>query len=168
MVVALNDMTNLKLGQLGKIAGGKANAPSQTSLASDCRGSSSATNMRGDFRCGSLSVEFVSGTGFTGSGRGYFKIGLKNDVGEYMGGGSSVTFLSTSLINDLDDDFETSYYYELDESGDGSLYETRIARNSDNAGDYEGDFDAQAGGVTYQEYQDATDKDKFRFRGTGN
>ena len=161
-------MTNLKLGQLGKIAGGKSNATSQTSLAADCRGSASATNMRGDFRCGSLTVDYISTSGFpSGSGRGYFKIGLKNDVGTYMGGGSSVTFLSSSLVNDLDDALEVSYYYQLGESGAGSLYQTRIANNSDNSGDYEGDFDEVLGGVVFHDYQDATNMDKFRFRGAG-
>jgi len=165
-VVALDDMTNLKLGQLGKIAGGKANATSQTSLAADCRDSTSTTSMRGDFRCGTLSLNFISGPSNAGSARGYFKIGVKNDVGDYMGGGSSVTYLSSSLVNDLGDTIADSYYYNLDETGDGSLYETRIARNSDNAGDYEALFTLEVGSAAYQYLQDSTDYDKFRFKGT--
>ena len=166
--MALNSPSNLSLGTLGHITAGNGNTTTQTSLAAGCRGATSSTAMWADFRCGTLTVDFVSGSGFSGSGKGYFKIGLKNDVGTYMGGGASVTFLSSSLVNDLNDDVEISYYYQLGESGEGSLYQTRIANNSDNSGDYEGDFDEALGGVGFNAYQDSTNRDKFRFRGTGS
>ena len=164
--MALNSPSNLKLGQLGHIAGGNGNSTSATSLAATCRGSAASTSMWADFRCGNLNMELVSGPNNAGQKRAYFKIGLKNDVGEYMGGGSSVTFISTGLISSLGDDTGNSYYYHLNEDSEvGGLYQIRIAQNSNNSGDYEATHDPSVGNPQYTYFQDSTIKDKFRFKG---
>jgi len=167
--MALNSPSNLSLGTLGHIAGGKGNTTSQTSLAGDCRGGASSTAMWADFKCGSLAMTLSSGSGYGSDGRGEFKIGLQNDVGTYMGGGSSISYISSSSISGLVCEITDNYYYYLNETNDGSLYESRIAQNSDNAGDYGAIFvDTTPGGsceFTYQ--QDGTNKDQFRFRGDG-
>ena len=59
--MALNSPTNLKLGQLGHIAGGNGNSTSATSLGATCRGSAASTSMWGDFKCGILIPLLVSG-----------------------------------------------------------------------------------------------------------
>ena len=168
--MALNSPADLKLGTLGHIADGKSDTTSQTSL-NDCGRDSGTgeTAMWGSFQCGSLSCLLASGPVSAGSGRGEFKIGLKNDVGVYMGGGASITYISSGSVSSLGDDFSDSYYYYLSETSDGSLYESRIAQNSDNAGDYGAIFtDTTPSGSTNFTYnQDGTDKDKFEFQGGG-
>ena len=66
VAVALNNPSNLKLGQLGHIAGGNANNTSATSLASTCRGSASSTSMWGDFKIGTVTISSTK----TAGGRG--------------------------------------------------------------------------------------------------
>ena len=168
--MALNGASNLSLGTLGHIAGGKGDTSSETSLAADCRGATSSTAMWADFRCGSLAMALSSGSGYAGSGRGEFKIGLQNDVGTYMGGGASITYISTGSISGLVCTISDNYYYYLAESGnDGDLYESRIAQNSDNAGDYGATFTdtTPSGSCSFSTSQDGTNKDQFRFRGSG-
>ena len=163
MAVALNDMTNLKLGQLGHIAGGNADSTTQTSLAATCRGSASATTMRGDFRIGSTA--FVNDSGaFDGEAKGYFKCKVRNDVGEYMGGGQSGEDVSDSLKVGIND--SNTYIYHIEETLDGSLYETRIAQRSTNAADFNGEFELTQGSAGFAISNPYTDKDKIRFFGT--
>ena len=161
--MALNDMTNLKLGQLGHIAGGNADNTTQTSLAATCRGSASATNMRGDFRIGSTA--FVNDSGaFDGGAKGYFKCKVRNDVGEYMGGGQSGEDVSDSLKVGINGD--NTYIFYIEETLDGSLYESRIAQRSTNAADYNGEFDLTHGSAGFGISNPYTDKDKIRYFGT--
>ena len=168
--MALNIPADLSLGKLGHIAAGKGDSTSETSL-NDCGRDSGngETAMWDSFQCGSLACLLSSGPSNAGSGRGEFKIGLKNDVGVYMGGGASITYISSGSVSSLGDDFSDSYYYYLSETSDGSLYESRIAQNSDNAGDYGAIFtDTTPSGSTNFTYnQDGTDKDKFEFEGGG-
>tara|TARA_R100001480_G_scaffold108552_1_gene110264 strand:- start:48 stop:533 length:486 start_codon:yes stop_codon:yes gene_type:complete len=161
--VALNDMTNLKLGQLGHIAGGNANNTTQTSLASTCRGSSSATSMRGDFRIGSTTFTNDSGV-FDGEAKGYFKCKVRNDVGEYMGGGQSGEDVSDSLKVGIND--SNTYIFHIEETNDGSLYESRIAQRSTNAVDYNGEFELTHGSAGFAISNPYADTDKIRFFGT--
>ena len=84
VAVALNNPSNLKLGQLGHIAGGNANNTSATSLASTCRGSASSTSMWGDFKIGTVTISSTKTAGGTGQDKGTFGMRFKGDVGDYM------------------------------------------------------------------------------------
>ena len=166
--MALNSPADLSLGKLGHIAAGNGDSTTETSL-NDCgRDSGTAeTAMWANFRCGNLSVVLDSGSSsaFDGDGKGIFKIRLKGDVGVYMGVGAGGEYQVTGVVNDLNTGDEVSYYYFLSEASDGSLYESRIAQNSDTEGDYDALFTVTAGSPSYTYHQDSTDNDKFRFRG---
>ena len=140
--MALNSPSNLKLGQLGHISGGNGDSTSQTSLAATCRASASATSMWADFRIGTTTFTNVSGA-FDGAAKGYFKCKIRNDVGEYMGGGQSGEDVSDSLKVSVNGD--NTYVYEVVETNDGSLYESRIAQRSTNSVDYNGEWELTQG-----------------------
>ena len=164
--MALNTPSNLKLGQLGHIAGGNANSTSQTSLASTCRGSASGTSMWATFRIGSTAV-LVNRTGVNGlQGKGNFNIRVRNDVGEYMGGTSSGEWINSDVINDINDNTDSSdtyYMVHVEETLDGPLYEEKIAQRSTNAADYESAYVPIQGSAGFAIIQQTTDKDKFKF-----
>jgi len=148
VAVALNNPSNLKLGQLGHIAGGNANNTSATSLASTCRGSASSTAMWGDFKIGGVTISTVKTAGGTGASQGTFGMRFKGDVGDYMdatGGNQLVeeSQLTTGINSTLWDG-----YIEASEGSAGSLYQTRIANRSTNSSDYEGNFNRTHGDVT--------------------
>ena len=161
--MALNSPSNLKLGQLGHIAGGNGDSTSQTSLAATCRGSASATSMWADFTIGTTTFTNVSGA-FDGLARGYFKCTIRNDVGEYMGAGQSGETVSDSLKTAVNGD--NTYVYEVVETNDGSLYESRIAQRSTNSADYNGEWELTHGAAGFGITNPFTDKDKIRFFGT--
>jgi len=108
----------------------------------------------------------VSGT-FNGGISGIkinFKIRPKGDVGIYMGNGSDGDYLESSVVASVNP--IGSYVYEIVETDDGSLYESRIAQNSDNAGDYDATFVTVVGsspdwGTPFN--TGSTDKDRFTF-----
>ena len=160
--MALNSPSNLKLGQLGHIAGGNANSTSATSLGATCRGSSASTAMWGDFKIGSVGFVNLSGL-FNGEAKGYFRCRVRNDVGEYMGGGQSGETVSDFKVSINGDN---TYIYEIQETNDGSLYESRIAQRSTNSVDYNGEFDLTHGSAGFAITNPYTDKDKIRYFGT--
>ena len=139
----LNSPANLSLGKLGHIAGGNAGHTNQTSLAGTCGNrAGTQTSMWADFRIGTIS--FDEGTFLEGSGTWEYanlilSIPSSGDVGDYMGsssGGSdyyvSKTYNSSSDILHEGDDWTI----EIDESGLGGLYVSRIQNRSTNANDY--------------------------------
>ena len=153
--MALNAASNLSLGTLGHITAGNGNTTTQTSLAAGCRGATSSTSMWADFRIGSATVVKVSGI-LDGSDRGNFGIRVRNDVGTYMGGETLLQLYQTSVG-------PNTYYYQIEESGAGSLYQSRIAENSDNAADYSGEWAVTQGSQAFAIVQQSPEKDKFKF-----
>jgi|TARA_R110000744_G_scaffold204727_1_gene323545 hypothetical protein len=161
--VALNSPSNLKLGQLGHIAGGNGNSTSATSLGATCRGSAASTSMWGDFKIGSTAIISDSGN-YNGEARIYWKIKVKGDVGEYEGSGQSGAFVEDSLRTGVNP--SETYILHINETNDGSLYESRIAQRATNADDYEGGYTFETGSGSFAESNPYTDKDKIRFIGT--
>ena len=141
VAVALNNPSNLKLGQLGHIAGGNANNTSATSLASTCRGSASSTSMWGDFKIGTVTISSTKTAGGTGQDKGTFGMRFKGDVGDYMDATSGNQLVQEGQLTTAMNDSDWTGYIEASESNAGGLYQTRIADRSTNAADYEGDFD---------------------------
>ena len=167
--MAIGTPSNLSLSNLGVITGSNSGAGTQTSLRY-CRGYTAAqTSMWADFRIGTSghlpSITWSEGSGTTGSAKGYFQVKIKNDVGEYMGAGSSGEWIKGSLGTSLNEN--RTYYWNVIESvgGVGSLYQSRIANRSANSTDYEGGFDLVLGtfGVVAQQY--GTGEDSFRHDG---
>ena len=162
--MALNSPSNLKLGQLGHIAGGNGNSTSATSLGATCRGSAASTSMWGDFKIGSTAIISDSGN-YNGEARIYWKIKVKGDVGEYQGAGQSGVFVEDSLRSSVNP--SNIYVLHINETNDGSLYESRIAQRATNDDDYEGDYTFQQGSGSFGKSNAAfTDKDKIKFTGT--
>ena len=161
--MALNSPSDLSLGKLGHIADGKGDSTSETSL-NDCARDSGTgeTAMWANFRIGGTGLTKVSGVA-DGSARVTFKIRPKGDVGIYMGNGSDGDYIE-QLFNDING--ENTYVFEIVETSDGSLYESRIAQNSDNAGDYDATY-TPIDSITFGTASNApyTDKDRFRFIG---
>lgn len=142
----LGTPSNLSLGRLGKIAGGNSNTTSQTSLGATCRGSTGTqTSMWTDFRIGDANSTIIwsAGGGTTGNARGYFRVKVKGDVGQYMGGGSSGEWIKSSLASSLNEN--RTYYWYISESNVGSKYNDRIVNRSTNSSDYEGGFEVFSG-----------------------
>ena len=162
--MALNSPSNLSLGKLGHIADGKGDSTSETSL-NDCGRDSGTgeTAMWANFRIGGTGLTKVSGVA-DGSARVTFKIRPKGDVGIYMGNGSDGGYVE-QLFNDING--ENTYVFEIVETSDGSLYESRIAQNSDNAGDYDATYTVVSGSASFATASNSpyTDKDRFRFIG---
>ena len=156
-------MANLKLGQLGHIAGGNANNTTQTSLASTCRGAASSTSMRNDFRIGSVSVTTTKVSGDVGESKGEFGIRFKGDVGEYMGATSGNELIEEGqLTTGIDSDNWMADIEAVEGGVVGSKYQDRIANNSTNSSDYEGYFNRTHGDVIINFNQPHTSKDKLR------
>jgi hypothetical protein len=139
----LNTPSNLSLGKLGHIAGGNAAHTNQTSLAGTCGNrTGTQTAMWDDFKIGTISfdeVSFLTGSGTWEYAHLILSIPSSGDVGDYMGsssGGSdyyvSKTYNSPSEILHFGDDWTI----EIDESGSGGLYASRIQNRSTNANDY--------------------------------
>ena len=162
--MALNSPADLSLGKLGHIAAGKGDSTSETSL-NDCARDSGTgeTAMWANFRIGGTGLTKVSGVA-DGSARVTFKIRPKGDVGIYMGNGSDGGYVE-QLFNDING--ENTYVFEIVETSDGSLYESRIAQNSDNAGDYDATYTVTSGSASFATASNSpyTDKDRFRFIG---
>ena len=161
--MALNSPSDLSLGKLGHIADGKGDSTSETSLNACARDSGTGeTAMWANFRIGGTGLTKVSGVA-DGSARVTFKIRPKGDVGIYMGNGSDGGYVE-QLFNDING--ENTYVFEIVETSDGSLYESRIAQNSDNAGDYDATY-TPIDSITFGTASNApyTDKDRFRFIG---
>ena len=80
-----------------------------------------------------------------------------------MGNGASGGYVE-QVFNDLN--AEGTYVFEIVETGDGSLYESRIAQNSDNAGDYDATY-TPIDSITFGTASNSlyTDKDRFKFIG---
>ena len=161
--MALTSPSDLSLGKLGHIAAGNGDSTSETSL-NDCGRDSGTgeTAMWANFRIGGTGLTKVSGVA-DGSARVTFKIRPKGDVGIYMGNGSDGGYVE-QLFNDING--ENTYVFEIVETSDGSLYESRIAQNSDNAGDYDATY-TPIDSITFGTASNApyTDKDRFRFIG---
>ena len=161
--MALNSPSDLSLGKLGHIAAGNGDSTSETSL-NDCGRDSGTgeTAMWANFRIGGTGLTKVSGVA-DGSARVTFKIRPKGDVGIYMGNGSDGGYVE-QVFNSLNG--ENTYVFEIVETSDGSLYESRIAQNSDNAGDYDATY-TPIDSITFGTASNApyTDKDRFRFIG---
>ena len=161
--MALNSPADLTLGTLGHIADGKSDTTSQTSL-NDCGRDSGTAQpaMWANFRIGGTGLTLVSCLQNSDK-RATIKIRPKNDVGVYMGNGASGGYVE-QVFNDLN--AEGTYVFEIVETGDGSLYESRIAQNSDNAGDYDATY-TPIDSITFGTASNApyTDKDRFRFIG---
>ena len=164
--MALNSPSNLKLGQLGHIAGGNANSTSQTSLASTCRGSAASTAMWGDFKIGGVTVATTHVSGPSGNNKGTFGIRFKGDVGDYMGATSGNELVNEGQLTDEIDPNDYASNVEASESSPGSKYQDRIANRSTNSSDYEGSFSLSQGTVTISFQQSFTQKDKFRANAT--
>ena len=161
--MALNTPSNLKLGQLGHIAGGNANSTSQTSLASTCRDAASSTSMRNDFRIGGVSVTNTFVSGSVGISKGEFGIRFKGDVGEYMGAtGGNELVDEGQLTTGIDADDYMADIEAIEGGVVGSLYQSRIANRSTNSSDYEGYFNRTHGDVIINFNQPHTAKDKLR------
>ena len=139
----LNTPSNLRLCKLGHIAGGNAGHTNETRLGNTCRGTTGTqTRMWDDFKIGTISfdeVQFLSGSGTWEYAHLILSVPSNGDVGDYMGssaGGSdyyvSKTYNSPSDILHENDDWTI----EIDESGSGGLYVTRIQNRSTNANDY--------------------------------
>ena len=162
--MALNSPSDLSLGKLGHIAAGNGNSTSETSL-NDCARDSGTgeTAMWANFSIGGTGLTKVSGVA-DGSARVTFKIRPKGDVGIYMGNGSDGDYIE-QLFNDING--ENTYVFEIVETSDGSLYESRIAQNSDNAGDYDATYTVTSGSAEFATASNSpyTDKDRFRFIG---
>jgi hypothetical protein len=136
----LNTPYRLRLSSLGHIAAGINSG--QVRLASDCRGSAARTDMWDDFKIGTISfdeVTFLNGGGTWEYAHLILSVPSSGDVGAYMGassGGSdyyvSKTYNSPSEILHFGDDWTI----EIDESGSGGLYASRIQNRSTNANDY--------------------------------
>ena len=161
--MALNSPADLSLGKLGHIAAGKGDSTSETSL-NDCGRDSGTgeTAMWGSFAIGSTGLTKVSGLQNSDK-RATIKIRPKGDVGIYMGNGSDGGYVE-QVFNDLNT--EATYVFEIVETSDGSLYESRIAQNSDNAGDYDATY-TPIDSITFSTPSNSvyTDKDRFRFIG---
>ena len=126
--------------------------------------------MWASFKIGSSLAVPVSGTlDGTASNRGYFKIRVKGDVGEYMGGTSSGEKVSSSLdvnINVTGAEL-TPYIWNIAETNNGAYY-SKIVGNSSNAGDYEGDYVVNNGtdGLPTATIDQQSTKDTFTATGT--
>ena len=163
--MALNSPSNLKLGQLGHIAGGNANITSQTSLASTCRGSAASTRMWADFKIGGVTVTNTKVSGnvdYSGS-KGEFGMRFKGDVGEYMGAtGGNELVDEGQLTTGIDADDYMADIEAIEGGVVGGLYQSRIADRSTNASDYEGYFNRTHGDAVIAFNQPHTAKDKLR------
>ena len=136
----LNTPYRLRLSSLGHIAAGINSG--QVRLASDCRGSAARTDMWDDFKIGTISfdeVTFLNGGGTWEYAHLILSVPSSGDVGAYMGASSggndyyvSKTYNSPSEILHFGDDWTI----EIDESGSGGLYASRIQNRSTNANDY--------------------------------
>ena len=161
--MALNSPSDLSLGKLGHIAAGNGDSTSETSL-NDCGRDSGTgeTAMWANFRIGGTGLTLVSGVQNSDK-RATIKIRPKGDVGIYMGNGSDGGYVE-QVFNSLNG--ENTYVFEIVETSDGSLYESRIAQNSDNAGDYDATY-TPIDSITFGTASNApyTDKDRFRFIG---
>ena len=138
--MALGTPSNLSLATLGLISDSIAKT-NEVKLDEDCgEGDEEDTAMWASFRIGTGFAVPVTGTlDGTASNRGYFKIRVKGDVGEYMGGTASGEWLSSSLLNAVN--FANTYTFYIDETaGKGAYYDSKILSNANNAGDYEGDY----------------------------
>lgn len=160
--MALNNMANLKLGQLGHIAGSNANNTSATSLASTCRGSSSSTSMRDSFRIGGTSVSTTQTSSGSGDSKGEFGVRVKGDVGEYMGASGGNELIEENGLTTSMNSTTGIWSVEVNESGSGSLYQSRIANNNNNVDDYEGYFNRTHGDIVIGFASPFTEKDKKR------
>lgn len=164
--MALNNPSNLKLGQLGHIAGGNANSTSATSLASTCRGSAASTSMWGDFKIGSVTVTSTLVFGGDGDDKTQFGIRFKGEVGDYMDATNGDQLVEVGeLTTGIDPDGDARNI-EASESGSGSKYQDRIANRSANASDYEGYYNTTHGTATFSFQQTFTQKDKIRANAT--
>ena len=173
--MALNTPSDLSLGKLGHIAAGNGDSTTETSL-NDCGRDSGTgeTAMWANFQIGGAGVIKVSGTQNSGT-RLTIKIRPKGDVGIYMGNGSDGDYIE-GVFTDMNGSL--TYQFELAESSDGSLYESRIAQNSDNASDYQGIYVYPVEGDSFSTVNNAggeeltqgsnsanTDKDRFKYTG---
>ena len=169
--MALNTPSNLSLGKLGHIAAGNGNSTTETSL-NDCgRDSGTAeTAMWANFSIGSVGITKVSGVTDSGT-RITIKIRPKGDVGIYMGNGSDGDYIE-GIFNNMNGG--NVYQFELVETSDGSLYESRIAQNSDNEDDYQGTWAYTVEGSSFpliegelSQGNNSANTDKDRFKSTG-
>ena len=151
-VVALNSPSNLKLGQLGHIAGGNANSTSATSLASTCRGSAAATAMWNDFKIGSVTVTETLVFGGDGDDKTQFGIRFKGDVGDYMGATNGNELIEVNGLTTGIDPDDDARNIEATEIGNGSLY-SRIQDRLTNRIDYEGYYNTTHGTAVFM-FQD--------------
>ena len=131
--MAWNSPANLSLGLLGKIADGKGDATSETSL-NDCGRDSGTgeTAMWASFRPGAT----IFSTSYTGSAGLYAAlVGMTvgGDVGTYMGDSSYTS--STTRVNDCANS-GVLIWEDVGDSDTGSLYQSRIVNQND--GDYAG------------------------------
>ena len=169
--MALNTPVDLSLGKLGHIAAGNGDSTSETSLNACGRDSGTGeTAMWANFSIGSVGITKISGAQNSGT-RLTIKIRPKGDVGIYMGNGSDGDYV-TAPFNNMNGSL--TYQFELVETSDGSLYESRIAQNSDNAADYQGiytftvegdSFPLEEGELTQGSNSANTDKDRFKYTG---
>jgi len=153
-------MANLKLGQLGHIAGGNGNNTSQTSLAATCRGSASSTSMRDSFRIGTVGVSTTKIGSTYGDSKGQFGIRFKGDVGAYMGADSGDELVQDGALTTSMDESNGQWFVEASETSAGSLYQSRIANRSTNVDDYEGYFNRTHGDIVIGFQSPYTEKDK--------
>jgi len=158
--VAWNSPSDLSLGKLGHIAAGNGDSTSETSL-NDCGRDSGTgeTAMWGDFKPGTGVYILNTNDPADGSARVYFSIRVRNDVGTYMGG---ETLFTHSLMSSVGDGGFSGYLFNLVEPNAGSLYGSRIAANSDNSADYNGEFTVNSGSAGFAISQ-LTPMDSFKF-----
>ena len=157
--MAWNSPSSLKLGLLGKIADGKGDATSETSL-NDCGRDSGTgeTAMWASFRPGAT----VFSTSYTGSAGLYAAlVGMTvgGDVGTYMGDSSYTS--GTTRVNDCATS-GTLIWEDVGDGDTGSLYQTRNVNQND--GDYTG-TQTEPGGASnlgWTIIETYTENDKFR------
>ena len=131
--MAWNSPSSLSLGLLGKIADGKSDATSETSL-NDCGRDSGTgeTAMWASFRPGVTNFS-TSYSGDSGSYAALVGMTVGGDVGTYMGDSSYTS--DTTRVNDCAT-AGTLIWEDVGDSNTGSLYQSRIVNQND--GDYAG------------------------------
>jgi len=156
--MAFGTPSNLSLGLLGKIAGGNANTTSEAKLGAICRGSTGTqTSMWADFKAGSLTIASVNNDGSGGNSLKW-KITVQGDVATYMGGATTITSGTEGKVNANTGD----YAINLVESGQGSLYQSRIQNRSTNSSSYAASHEDVIGTSSWSFQQQYTEQDKFR------
>ena len=116
--------------------------------------------MRDSFRIGSTSVLTTQTSSGSGESKGEFGVRVKGDVGDYMGASSGNELIEENGLTTSMNSITGIWSVEINESSPGSLYQSRIANNTNNADDYEGYFNRTHGDIIIAFTTPFTEKDK--------